>query len=277
MANTVNAQWLHERLNNRDLVIADCRFALGQPLAGKEAFDAGHLPGAVYFDLEADLSGPIGAHGGRHPLPNAEELAAKLRAAGIDGTQTVVAYDDQGGAMASRFWWLLKYYGHDRVYVLDGGFSRWVGLGYGTTTDIVPSAGRAFEPRLREGWLLHAEDVRQSLGRTDIQLVDSRDEKRYLGTEEPIDRIGGHIPGASHYFWKAAFTDEGLLKQPEELKEIFGGLDAGKEIIVYCGSGVTACPNILALTEAGFTNVKLYGGSWSDWISYPDHPIATGA
>lgn len=276
MSNTVSAEWLRERLNHQEIVIADCRFVLGQPLAGKEAYDTGHLPGAVYFDLERDLSDPIEEHGGRHPLPDVHQLAAKLGNAGIDKNQIVVAYDDQGGAMASRLWWILKYYGHDGVYVLDGGFARWKSLGYEVTAETPVSIGRTFHPHLHEGWLLNAEEVRQRLGQADTILVDSREEKRYLGLEEPIDRVGGHIPGAVNYVWKGGFTADGHLKTPEQLKEIFKGLDTSKEIVVYCGSGVTACPNILTLTEAGFPNVKLYGGSWSDWISNPSNPIATG-
>ncbi|RAV09742.1 sulfurtransferase [Paenibacillus contaminans] len=276
MSNTVSAEWLRERLNNNEIVVADCRFVLGKPDAGKEAYDAGHLPGAVYFDLERDLSDPVDVHGGRHPLPEAGKLAAKLGKAGIDETKTVVVYDDQGGAMASRLWWILKYYGHSRVHVLDGGYSRWNSLGFETATDIPHPKGNEFRPQLQEGWLLDADQVRQRLGRPDTVIVDSREPKRYLGLEEPIDKIGGHIPGAANYFWKEGFTAEAALKEQAELKQLFKELDASKEIVVYCGSGVTACPNILALTEAGFPNVKLYGGSWSDWISYPENPIAPG-
>ncbi|MEK3724553.1 sulfurtransferase [Paenibacillus sp. FSL H8-0034] len=276
MANTVSAEWLHERLNHTEIVIADCRFLLGKPAAGKEAYEAGHLPGAVYFDLEQDLSDVIGSHGGRHPLPDTNQLSAKLGDAGIDESKIVVVYDDQGGAMASRLWWILKYYGHPQVYLLNGGLSRWKSQGYELTKEVSSVKGSTFVPQLQEGLLLDAQEVKQRLGRLDTQLIDSREEKRYLGLEEPIDRIAGHIPGAVNHFWKNAYTAEGELKDSEELKAIFHELDASKEIIVYCGSGVTACPNVLALTEAGFTNVKLYGGSWSDWVSYPDNPIETG-
>jgi thiosulfate/3-mercaptopyruvate sulfurtransferase len=276
MANTVDVTWLHEHLGDEEIVIADCRFILGQPDAGAEAYAAGHLPGAVYFDLERDLSGKVGAHGGRHPLPEPEQLARKLSEAGVDDTRLVVAYDDQGGAMAARLWWILKYYGHERVRLLDGGLQQWVNAGYPLTRDVPAPKKSVFYPRIQSHWLVDAGGVKQRLGRADTVLIDSREEKRFWGLEEPIDRVGGHIPGARNYFWKRVFTPEGLLKEKSALQELFGGLDARQEIIVYCGSGVTACPNVLALTEAGFTNVKLYGGSWSDWISYPDHPIATG-
>lgn len=276
MTNTVSAEWLRERLDDETVAIADCRFALNDAAIGREAYGRGHLPRAVYWDLERDLSGPVGTHGGRHPLPSPEQLSAKLGEAGIDGSRTVVAYDDQGGAFASRLWWLLKFYGHANVYVLDGGYGRWNRLGYPITTELPAVLATSFVPQLRENWLLDAKDVRQRLGSPDTIVVDSREEKRYLGLEEPIDKVAGHIPGAVNLFWKNAFTAEGTLKPADELQSIFAGLDPSREIVVYCGSGVTACPNVLALTEAGFRNIKLYGGSWSDWITYPDNPIATG-
>ncbi|MEF3304439.1 sulfurtransferase [Paenibacillus sp. GYB003] len=275
MSNTVSAEWLRERLRDPDLAIADCRFVLGDPAAGKLSYENGHLPGAVYFDLERDLSGPIGIHGGRHPLPEAERLAAKLGAAGIGGASTVVAYDDQGGAMASRLWWILNYYGHTQVYVLDGGYGGWIRRGYPLETEVRSRPAETFVPRLRHNWLVDAAQVRRRLGDEAAILVDSRDARRYLGIEEPIDKAAGHIPGAVHYDWKSVFTAEGALREPAELQEHFRALDPAKEIVVYCGSGVTACANVLALTEAGYANVKLYGGSWSDWITYPDHPIET--
>ncbi|MDF2718565.1 MAG: Rhodanese domain protein, partial [Paenibacillus sp.] len=196
MSNTVNAEWLRERLHDPDLVIADCRFVLGDPSAGRLAYEAGHVPGAFHFDLERDLSGEVGIHGGRHPLPNVEELAAKLGIAGIDEAATVVAYDDQGGAMASRLWWILKYYGHERVYVLNGGYSGWNRLGYSVTTDVPSRAARTFVPKLQHNWLLDAEQVKRRLGGEETILVDSRESRRYLGLEEPIDKAAGHIPGA---------------------------------------------------------------------------------
>ncbi|MEI7026406.1 sulfurtransferase [Paenibacillus sp. y28] len=273
----VSKQWLLARLYEQDLVIADCRFVLGQPDAGRTAYEQGHIPGARYFDLERELSAPVTAHGGRHPLPDMDELAGLLGRHGIDRQTRIVAYDDQGGAMASRLWWLLRYLGHEQVYVMDGGFSQWRQEGYPVTA--APPAiavPKQYIPELQPDMLLSAEEVRSRLGASGTVLLDSREERRYLGLEEPIDKAAGHIPGAVNLFWKGVLDENGRWKRLEGQQQRLAGLDKDKEIVVYCGSGVTACPNVLALQEAGFPHVKLYAGSWSDWISYPDNPVATG-
>ena len=276
MKNIVSMRWVLARLYEPDLVIADCRFQLGNPDAGREAYEESRIPGAVYFDLEKDLSGPVGEHGGRHPLPDIEVLADKLGKAGIDETVRVVAYDDQGGAMAARFWWLLRYLGHEKVYVMDQGFTAWKEAGFPVTGDKPPiRVPKKFTPRVREDMLAGVEDVRRAVREGTDVLIDSREGPRYRGEVEPLDKAAGHIPGAINQFWKEGIGDGGAWKSPEEQRARFAGLKPDDRIIVYCGSGVTACPNVLALEEAGFTNVRLYAGSWSDWISYPDHPIAT--
>lgn len=277
MKHIVSANWLFEHGTDDSVVIADCRFQLGNGGAGRASYDEDHIPGAVYLDLEKDLSGPLAAHGGRHPLPNIEELADKLGRAGIDGSKTVVAYDDQGGAMASRLWWLLRYLGHDKVYVLDGGYAVWKDKGYPVTDEPAAPAETVFKPNVRADMVVSVEQVKERMNRPGTVLVDSREQKRYLGEEEPIDPVAGHIPGAKNMFWKEALNEAGLWKDSDALASRFGGLSDAEEIIVYCGSGVTACPNVLAMDEAGLRNVKLYAGSWSDWVSYKDNPVATGA
>ncbi|MCZ0755731.1 sulfurtransferase [Anoxybacillus sp. J5B_2022] len=272
----VSSEWLVDRLDDDNVRIIDCRFYLGDSLRGMEEYIRDHIPNALYFDLEKDLSGKVQAHGGRHPLPDFSELATKLSAAGIDQQTTVVAYDDQGGAMAARFWWLLRYLGHRHVYVLDGGYTKWKETGYPTTEAIVSVKERTFIPQYEPSLLATVEEVRKAMEEATAVLVDSRERNRYLGVEEPIDRVAGHIPGAKHIFWKDSLTDDGFWKEPSEQEKRFAALPKDARIIVYCGSGVTACPNVLALSEAGYTNVQLYVGSWSDWISYPEHPIATG-
>lgn len=259
------------------IVLADCRFQLGQPMSGRQAYLRSHLPGAIFVDLEEDLSGPVTEHGGRHPMPDLGRLLLKLGSWGIDHTATVIAYDDQGGAMASRFWWLLRFLGASKVYVMDGGFSAWVQAGY-PVTDELPEAPepKVFGSRVRNSLLVVMEDVREKLGKPGTVLIDSREPKRYRGEEEPIDKAAGHIPGAVNRFWKDNLDAGGRWKEREALKERFAGIAPDQEIIVYCGSGVTAIPNILALAEAGRPDAKLYLGSWSDWISYPENPIATG-
>lgn len=276
MRNIVDAAWLSEHISDANVVVADCRFVLGQPDAGRTEYERGHIPGAIYIDLERDLSGAVGKHGGRHPLPDPARIADVFGRAGIDAAKTVVAYDDQGGAMASRLWWMLRYAGHERVRILDGGFSGWKASGFPVAAEPTEAKAAVFVPDWQLGMLLSMEDVRSRLGKSGVTVIDSRESKRYLGLEEPIDPVAGHIPGAINRFWKDALGDNGRWKTADELKRRFADLNPADELVVYCGSGVTACPNVLALTEAGFTNVKLYGGSWSDWISYADNPVATG-
>ncbi|MFT0804059.1 sulfurtransferase [Bacillus swezeyi] len=279
MSTLKNPEWVYKRLKEKpeQTVIADIRFQLTKPEEGRKAYMKGHLPGAVYVDLKEDLSGELEKHGGRHPLPSPEKLAKKLGAIGIDRHTAVVVYDDSGGMFAARFWWQLRYLGHDSVYVMDGGFSNWVKAGYDVTTEIPHPVQRDFELTLKDVELLNAKQVQGRLNREDTILIDAREPARYTGEAEPLDQQAGHIPGAKNYFWKDNLTEEGKWKSKEQLKQHYASLDRSSEIVVYCGSGVSACPNVLGLKEAGFQNVKLYAGSWSDWISYPEYPIATGA
>ncbi len=278
MKNIVSVRWVLARLYEPDMVVVDCRFQLGQPEAGRNAYEESHIPGAIYLDLEKDLSGPLDEHGGRHPLPDAAELAARFGKAGISNETRVVAYDDQGGAMASRLWWLLKYLGHENVFVMDGGFSAWKTAGCPVSAEqkiIVPAQ---FVATVQHSMLVEVDEVRESLDTGRYVLIDSREAPRYRGEVEPIDPVAGHIPGARNMFWAEGRHADGSWKNADEQLERFSsaGLSADDEIVVYCGSGVTATPNVLALQEAGFAKVKLYAGSWSDWISYPENPIATG-
>ncbi|MFD0713016.1 sulfurtransferase [Paenibacillus sp. GCM10027626] len=272
----VSIKWTLARMYEPDIVIVDCRFLLGQPDAGREAYEASHIPGAVYLDLERDLSGALDEHGGRHPLPDPATLAHRLSQAGISNESRVIAYDSQGGAMASRLWWLMRYLGHEQVYVMDGGFPAWQEAGFPVTAEqriVVPAS---FYAVVQHGMLAEVYDVQAKLRQPGVALVDSREAPRYRGEVEPIDPVAGHIPGAINRFWKDGLDEQGLFKSPEAQKERFADLEEAEEIIVYCGSGVTACPNVLALQQAGFYNVKLYAGSWSDWISYSENPVATG-
>lgn len=275
----VQPRWLLARMYEPDLVIVDCRFQLGAPEAGRAAYDQDHIPGALYVDLEADLSGPIGEHGGRHPLPDPETFASFIGRLGIDHETRVVSYDDQGGAFAARFWWLMRYHGHEQTYLLDGGYSHWKTLGY-PVSDAKPPiiVPKTFTPKLRAELLASRDEVLDRLDDPNTVLIDSREPRRYAGIEEPIDPVAGHIPGAVNSFWKLGLTEEGLWKSADEQRKRFEEMELApdKEIIVYCGSGVTACPNVLALEQAGYRKVKLYAGSWSDWVSYADAPVETG-
>ncbi|MEB4859515.1 MULTISPECIES: sulfurtransferase [Priestia] len=256
------------------IVLLDCRFTLGKPEAGADAYQNEHLPDAHYLDLEKDLSSVATSHGGRHPLPDVQKLAQKLGSLGINVDSRVVVYDEQNGMMASRAWWLLRYIGIEYVQILNGGFTNWKKSGYETTKSVPAASPQTFVPFVQQDWgLAGVEYVKENLHNPNVVLIDSREKKRYLGLEEPIDFIAGHIPGAIHSFWQDVLTSEGLWKTDKEWKEMFSAIDSHAEIIVYCGSGVSACPNVLALKSAGFPNVKLYAGSWSDWISYRDNPI----
>jgi thiosulfate/3-mercaptopyruvate sulfurtransferase len=275
----VSAEWLLEHLSDPRLRIADCRFTLGQPQAGSEAYAAGHLPGAVFLDLEGDLSGPVGPTGGRHPLPDPETLAARLASLGIGDEHVVVAYDDSGGMFAPRLWWLLRWLGHDQVAVLDGGLRAFLAAGGSLATAVPRHAASQLKVRLRPEMVASAEDVaRKSAGAV---LVDSRAAPRYRGEVEPIDPVAGHIPGAINRDWAGAVGPDGCFLQPEELRERLAPLLKAPDAIVYCGSGVSAAANALAVEVAGSRSpdlppLRLYAGSWSDWISVASRPGARG-
>ncbi|WP_414753039.1 sulfurtransferase [Anabaena sp. CCY 9910] len=265
----VSSSWLLQNLHNIDVVIVDCRFSLADPQLGKQQYQTSHIEGAYYLDLNLDLSSPVGEYGGRHPLPNPDELAQKLASMGIEFQKTlVVAYDDSRFAFASRLWWLLRYLGHEQVAVLNGGFSQWEQAGY-PITDVIPQVKTAnFVPQIQTQLLVDINTVKTRKDLPQVILVDSRESDRYRGEREPIDKIAGHIPGAVNYPWMEV-TDSGGYSIPlTEHQQRWQNLATAEEILVYCGSGVTACVNLLSLEVAGIHTGKLYAGSWSDWISY---------
>ncbi|TCS94928.1 sulfurtransferase [Hazenella coriacea] len=276
MHSLIEMEWLQQHLDDPNLLIIDCRFQLGHPTSGKDGYLQEHIPGAHYLDLEKDLSGSIGSHGGRHPLPDPQDLAHRLGELGVNKQKHIIIYDNQGGSMASRCWWLLQYLGHPKVSVLNGSFHHWKQAGFPVTHELPQKSPCTFVPQLNEQILIRMEELKRKLSDPDLKLIDSREYQRYIGEMEPIDPVAGHIPGAIHSFWKKVLNEDGFWKNPEELQSLFAHLPRDEEIIVYCGSGVTATPNVLALKEAGFSNVKLYAGSWSDWISDPNNPIARG-
>ncbi|MCL6452317.1 MAG: sulfurtransferase [Alicyclobacillus sp.] len=259
------------------LVVFDCRFSLGQPNAGFDAYQCGHIPTAYYLHLEHDLSGPRGTHGGRHPLPDAEVLAAKLAAAGVTEDREVVVYD-AGGGMAARAWWLLRYVGLDRVRVLDGGWTAWVAGGFPVETAIPAPRSGQFTARVHSDWVVSTADVEQMVrGERPGLLVDARAANRYRGEMEPIDPVAGHIPGAVNRPWEEGLRPDGTWQPGDWQRQRFESLcSPERPLVMYCGSGVTACANLFALHLAGLPDARLYPGSWSDWCSVPEHPVATG-
>ena len=264
----VSAAWLYEHLEDPRLAIADCRFSLADSELGRQQYQTSHIPGAYYLDLNEDLSSPVARHGGRHPLPNPTVLTEKLSAMGINSQTLVVAYDDSRFAFAARLWWLLRYMGHDSVVVLDGGFQNWLKGGYPVTHEIPSPKQGKFVPHLQPSQVVDIEVVKARKDVPGVVLADSRESDRYRGEREPIDPIAGHIPGAVNYPWQEVSDTQGYLKSLEEQHRQWENLKSAKEILVYCGSGVTACVNLLSLELAGIHTGKLYAGSWSDWITY---------
>ena len=264
----VSPDWLANHLQDPNIIIVDCRFSLANPQLGQQQYQESHIPGAYYLDLEQDLSSPIQKHGGRHPLPEPEKLAQKLSEIGITSQQTlVVAYDDSRFAFASRLWWLLRYYGHQPVVLLDGGFSQWKNLGYPITSELPHTKLGQFTPKIHSEMWVDIETVKARKDLPGVVVVDSREPDRYLGKTEPIDPIAGSIPGAVNYPWQEVTEPTGFVKVNEQSQR-WEPIKTAEEIIVYCGSGVTACVNLLSLELAGIHQAKLYGGSWSDWCSY---------
>ena len=260
-----------------DFALVDCRFKLDDVGWGEEQWRHGHIPGAVYAHLDRDLSGPKSGTNGRHPLPDPEVLARTFGRFGISNQQ-VVAYDQDTGMFASRLWWLLRWMGHDSVAVLDGGFARWVEEGRPVTqSDSSPPAG-AFHGVARVDMTVDPDTVATASGRPDWRVLDARAPERYRGEVEPMDPVAGHIPGAMSYFFQRNLDERGVFRAPEELRSSFrtvtGDISAD-HIICYCGSGVQAAHNLLALEHAGLQGAKLYPGSWSEWISDPSRPIVT--
>lgn len=265
-------KWLLKNLHK--VKIIDCRFSLSEPNKGKETYLLNHLPCAIFFDLEKDLSQPASIHGGRHPLPNMKEFVRKLELVGIADHSIIVVYDNGEGSFASRFWWMLKYLGHDEVYILDGGYKEWINANYPVNSEIPHFENETFTARIQHEIIANMEDVKEAIRKQlkSITLIDSREEKRFLGIEEPIDKKAGHIPGAINKPWVEGLNG-GLFKRAKDQQKRFSDVDRTNQIIVYCGSGITATPNFLALKEAGFENVLLYVGSFSDWISYEENEI----
>lgn len=275
----ISASALRHRLLHypNETVVFDCRFRLGQPQGGLEDYLRQHVPTAWFLDLEKDLSSPVQVHGGRHPLPDEHELAGKLGAAGVGSQTTVVVYDD-GEGMAPHAWWLIRYLGQNQVFILDGGLSAWKNAGYPVTADLpelmVP---QEFPLSPHYDWVVHTVDVEDVVaGKRTAVLVDARTGARYRGEVEPLDPKAGHIPGAENAPWQDGLSNDGLWKEGALQAERFAFVPKDKEIIAYCGSGVTACVNIFAFELAGYQNVKLYAGSWSDWCSYHHLPVSVG-
>lgn len=270
---------LADHLDDPGWRVFDCRHQLADPEAGSRAYADGHLPGAFFLHLDQDLSGPTNGRNGRHPLPAAQLLADKLAAAGVAAATQVVAYDDAGGMFASRLWWLLRWLGNERVAVLDGGIDGWVAEGRRLTSERPQSPAAVLTARPRN-WVVSSEDVLANLHASGFRLVDARSPERFRGENETLDRVGGHIPGARNRFFRDNLDGEGRFRPATALRSDFVALLAGStpaQAVMSCGSGVTACHNLLAMEIAGLPGARLYAGSWSEWSSDPARPLVCGA
>ncbi|AEA64568.1 sulfurtransferase [Burkholderia gladioli] len=259
--------------------VFDCRFDLADPDSGSQAYAAGHLPGARYLHLDRDLSGPKTGSNGRHPLPSRDTLVATLAAKGLRANQQVVAYDAQGGMYAARLWWLLRWLGHDSVAVLDGGLQAWQAAGQPLTQAAPADQAGDFRAQPPLATVIDAAAVVANLASKSRLVVDARSPDRYRGENETLDPVGGHIPGAANRFFKDNLNAEGRFKSGHELREDWTrviGDQPANNVILQCGSGVTACHNALAMEIAGLHNPLLYAGSWSEWSADPSRPVATG-
>ncbi len=259
--------------------VFDCRHDLRQTEYGAQAYAKAHIPGALFLHLDRDLSGPTTGRNGRHPLPDPAVFAAKMSACGVGPDTQVVAYDNEGGIFASRLWWMLRWLGHDKVAVIDGGLPAWR-RGKHPLDDLLPTYAPAqFVARSREG-LVGAGYVLDHLHAPDMLLIDARSPERFAGEGETLDPVGGHIPGAVNRFYFDNLDDAGCFFKPvDELRQEFAQLLGGRDpraVVQQCGSGVTACHNLLAMELAGLAGSRLYAGSWSEWCADPSRPIATG-
>jgi len=273
----ISAEQLASQLDNPNWVIFDCRFSLADVHAGHRLYRQSHIPHARYADLNQDLSSDPKSYTGRHPLPNFTILASKLGAWGVTNRSQVVVYDDAGGAFAGRLWWLLRTMGHESVAVLDGGFPNWQKQGLPVSTRLPLPTPAVFRPYLDSKQWLTATEVENALARQTITLVDARTPERYAGLQEPIDPVAGHVPKALNHPFQRNLNQQGLFLAPQVLYQQFKALgvaEQAKHTVHMCGSGVTACHNLLAMEVAGLSGSRLYAGSWSDWISNRNREVA---
>ncbi len=264
----------------QDWVVVDCRHSLQDTEAGQRAYLAGHIPGAHFLHADRDLSGPMTGHNGRHPLPSPEAFIAILERIGVGPAQTVVAYDDMGGAFAARLWWMMRWLGLDQAAVLDGGWQCWTAEGRPVSTAVTEPRAAVLHAQARTGDTVDTAFVLEHLQNPAMCLIDARAADRFRGENETLDPVGGHIPGARNRFFRDNLDAGGRFKPPAVLKAEFEALLAGVapgQVVHQCGSGVTACHNFLAMEYAGLTPGRLYPGSWSAWCSDPSRPVALGS
>jgi len=275
----ISTDVLAKHIKDASYAVIDCRFKLDDPAWGEREYAAAHIPGAVYAHLDRDLSSLQTGTNGRHPLPDPIEFSIKMGTFGLESGMQVVVYDQNNGMFASRMWWLLRWVGHSAVAVLDGGFDKWMKEGRATRSGVERRRRTEFKGTRQSNMMVDAKTVTQLTERSDWRLVDARAPERYRGEVEPIDKKAGHIPTAVNHPFATNMSADGTFKTPEELRAHFAptlGAVPPDQIVCYCGSGVTACHNLLAMEHAGLKGAKLYPGSWSEWSSDDTRPVAVG-
>jgi thiosulfate/3-mercaptopyruvate sulfurtransferase len=276
----ISTDLLAEHLADSSWLIADCRYNLNDATWGRMQYQAAHIPSAVFVDVAHDLAGQRSGTNGRHPLPTLEAMSATFGRLGISDDTQVIAYDQEAGAFASRLWWMLRYLGHDAVAVLDGGFAKWTHEERPVGGGIERRQPAHFTARPRQHMRVTVDDTLAHLGDPSVLLIDARSPERYAGKPDPLDNVYGHIPGARNRYYRHNVTEAGTMRSAGELRADFENVLAGArsdQVVMYCGSGITACHNLLAMEHVGLHGARLFAGSWSEWESDPNRPIETTA
>lgn len=275
----ISAGKLNDIIGDEQVRVFDCRFSLKDPQGGLKCYQQGHLPHAQFADMDTQLSSPMTASSGRHPLPSPEDFIKQLRAWGVSNDTQVIAYDDMKGAFAARLWWMMRWLGHEKVAVLDGGMEKWSEAGYPLTQEAVDFPAGDFSGKANMEWLVDIDTVSRELEAGKMTLIDARAADRFTAKDQQTDPVPGHIPGAKNLPFGGNLTGDGLMKSSTEIRQRFDAIikeNPDREVVNMCGSGVTACHNLLAQAIAGMPPMKIFIGSWSQWIRDPKRPVATG-
>ena len=275
----ISVEDLNNNLSNQDWFIFDCRFLLKEPEGGLNKFNRGHIPGAQFADMDKDLASAMTPTSGRHPLPDPNELIKKLQSWGVNNSSQVICYDDLSGAFAARMWWLLKWLGHDKVAVLDGGIDKWTASDLPLEKDVKQREDGTFSGQANNEMWVDVSFIQQQLEENKINLLDARSTDRFTAKDTKTDPVAGHVPGAMSFAFAGNLSKQGVFLSAEELQNRFADVfsnSRNKEVINMCGSGVTACHNLLAMSIAGLPMTRLFVGSWSEWIKDKSRPVVTG-
>ena len=275
----ISAHELKEIINNDNVRVFDCRFSLKDPQGGLKSYQQGHVPNAQFADMDTQLSSAMTETSGRHPLPDADVFIKQLKAWGVNNDTQVIAYDDISGAFAARLWWMMRWVGHEDVAVLNGGIQKWTDAGYTLTNDNVEFTRGDYSGVANMEWLVDITSVESELTANNITLIDARSADRFTAKDQKTDPVPGHVPGAINLPFPGNLTKDGVFESPDILKQRFDNVIQNQpltNVVHMCGSGVTACHNLLAQAMAGLPPTKIFIGSWSQWIRDPSRPVATG-